>query len=467
VSANSFPPTPNDQGWQLRQTLAPVAWSIGVTGAGVRIGHLDTGITLHPELAGATILNGFDLITGRAGAIDPLVVVDPRDPGDIPGHGTATASVIISPGGVTPLPPPPLVRGGTTPPGVVTGMAQGVVLEPFRVISSVVLIRSGTVARGITRAVGTGCDVITMSLGGFPSIPLYVAVANAVIRNVIVVAAAGNFAPMVVFPAAFTECIAVAGTNVLGLPFIYSSRGPAVDIAAPAERVWVAWPRARVSASSGTSFAAPCVASIAALWLSANGGRAAVLAAKPPLLPLQSIFLDLLQKTAIPFPVPPPEPVSPFWLGPGIASAAAMAIARLPPPPPPPPHPATPGPSAAAALDTGEANRPQVNVGQAILSWLAQALFATNESTLDFLRASFMPTADAQHELDGIVDWYGLELLHIFMMAPQALEAVRAVARLLLEKGNEEVLSERVNAALNEIHKLASRRLSAALRSPA
>ena len=457
-----FPSAPNDQAWHLRQTLAPAAWALGTTGAGVRIGHLDTGITAHPELAGATILSGFDVIAGTPNGIDPLVVVDPNDPGDIPGHGTATASVIVSGGGVTPLPPPPLVRGGTTPPGVVTGMAPGVTLEPFRVITSVVLIRSGTVAAGITMAVNTGCDVITMSLGGFPSVPLYLAILNAVLRDVIVVAAAGNYVPMVVFPAAFLECIAVAGTNVFGLPYVFSSRGPAVDIAAPAERVWVAGPGTRVAASHGTSFATPCVASIAALWLSANGGRAAVLAAKPPPVPLQELFRNLLQMTATPFPIPPPHSQSLLWIGPGIANAAGMAAAHLPPQPPP-----VPRVSGAMTLNTAGAGGREVNTVKMILSWLAELFAVTSEITRETLRSLFdlAPGAD-QDELDKLIDWYGVELIHILMTLPTALSAVRLVANQLANEANEELLQQPLTASLNEIHSHASRRLSSALKQP-
>ena len=101
------------------------------------------------------------------------------------------------------------------------------------------------------------------------------------VRAVVVLAAAGNCAIVVVWPARYDEVIAVAGINVRNEPWRGSCRGGAVDISAPAEFV----PRAKrnpadgggpnvVAGGQGTSFAVAITAGVAALWLGHHGVQA-------------------------------------------------------------------------------------------------------------------------------------------------------------------------------------------------
>ena len=115
-----------------------------------------------------------------------------------------------------------------------------------------------------------------MSLGGpLPSFALHDAIEDATNAGLILVAAAGNQWPFVVFPARYDEVIAVAASNCADQRWVSSASGSDVDITAPGESVWRAETKSTgtfdVSRSSGTSYAAAQVAGAAALWLAHHG----------------------------------------------------------------------------------------------------------------------------------------------------------------------------------------------------
>ena len=281
---------PSDPMWAPNMVRAPEAWALSEAegraprGAGIRIGHIDTGVADHNELTGAIDkARGFDFVDDDQDPTDPL---EDRFGPDNPGHGTGTASVAVS-------------RAG----GRVTGTAPAATLVPIRAIRSVIVVEGSRVARAIDHARRTGCHVITMSLGGLPSLAVRAALRQAVEANLLVLAAAGNCVGAVVWPAAFDDCVAVAGVNVDRLPWRGSSRGPEVDISAPAENVWRAQRRSPddpldgVGGGEGTSFAVAILAGVAAVWL-AHHGRDELIARLPPGTTLQSRFLAMLRASA-------------------------------------------------------------------------------------------------------------------------------------------------------------------------
>ncbi|WP_145145464.1 S8 family serine peptidase [Roseomonas gilardii] len=235
---------------------------------------------------------------------------DPMTGGSNPGHGTGTGSVVASPEG-----------------GRMTGAAPAATLVPIRCIESVARFEQSAVARAIDHARRAGAHVITMSLGGVPSIAMHAALRRAVEENVIVAAAAGNCVGEVVWPARYDAAIAVGGVNAAMKPWRGSSHGPAVDICGPAEFVLranardAAEPLAAVGGGQGTSFATALLAGIAALWL-AHHGRAALIAALPPGRRLQDMFRALLRRTAT---VPPGHDAEEY--GAGVVNADALLAA--------------------------------------------------------------------------------------------------------------------------------------------
>ncbi|MFP5245590.1 MAG: S8 family peptidase, partial [Thermoanaerobaculia bacterium] len=93
-------------------------------------------------------------------------------------------------------------------------------------------------------------------------------------KGIIVIAAAGNVWPFVVYPARYPEVLCVAATNVDRVRWSRSAQGRPVAVCAPGENVHRATfenGQATVSPSSGTSYATAVVAGIAALWLSKHG----------------------------------------------------------------------------------------------------------------------------------------------------------------------------------------------------
>lgn len=293
-----------DRAWSLRTMFVPEAWGHSIAskrkskGDGIIVGHPDTGYADHIDLDSARLIQnlGWNFVENNADPKDPL-----NDKGS-PGHGTATGSVILS--GGTVLPPPTSGQGGTGPPGKITGVAPAARLVPIRTASKVWWVFSSNVAQAIYHARTRGCHVVSISMGGRSFRNLQAALHDAVKSNVIVVAAAGNYSPIVVWPARYDACIAMAATNISDLPWIYSSCGPEVDMSAPGEDVW----RADLSngqvatdvvgPSSGTSYATANAAGVAALWLAHHDRSALVQQATSGGMTLQDMFRAALMNSA-------------------------------------------------------------------------------------------------------------------------------------------------------------------------
>ena len=223
--------------------------------------------------------------------------------------------------------------------GFVVGAAPEAELVPLRVtrprlgLPAPILFESG--ARHLRDAIRYAvhraeCHVISISLGWFGNSSLHEAVREAVQKNVIVVATSGNYVPLVVWPAAYPEVIAVAGCDAQRRPWPSASTGPQVDVSGPAARVWVAGfthtglPAA--SQSNGTSFATATLAGIAALWLAFHG-RAFLLDRYHNECTLNDVFRFLVRQTSDPF-----STYTPSGYGAGIYNARRILAAPLPTP---------------------------------------------------------------------------------------------------------------------------------------
>ena len=128
-------------GWGARRIGAPALWKKGLTGQGIVVGHLDTGVDgAHPSLAPAiaSFAEFDDLGFQRSPA--PAA----HDSGD---HGTHTAATIA--GRPT----------GKVKPGVAPGvkLAAGLVIEGGDVVARVLA--------GMDWVVGQGARILNMSLG--------------------------------------------------------------------------------------------------------------------------------------------------------------------------------------------------------------------------------------------------------------------------------------------------------------
>jgi serine protease len=299
-------PTPN---WALDRMHVPSGWAYSEErarpgrGEDVIVAQPDTGITEHVELVGVAFVPGFDVIDEDDDPTDPLTATAN------PGHGTGTASVMVS-----------------LDSHVVTGSAPQARLMAIRTIESVVRIRQITLARAIDWAIQEGAHVVTMSLGGIPARALHRAVRRAVEADLIVLAAAGNCVRFVVWPARYEECIAVAATNAADEPWPGTCRGASVDISAPGQNVYRAVvppggpPDAdTVGQGQGTSFAVALTAGVAAMWVAHHGRADVVAAAHERGETVQAMFRRLMQATAR-----RPTPWDAEAMGPGIVDARAL-----------------------------------------------------------------------------------------------------------------------------------------------
>ena len=426
------PDGPADRYWHLREMKVPEAWGIAPSrGNGVRIGHVDTGYTDHPEMAGCyDFARDKDFIGDDADARDPLV-----KRGN-PGHGTKTGSVLAS------RHPGPLPALGSGPVGL-AGVAPDATIVPIRSIRSVMILFNGDVARGIDHAVDSECHVISLSLGGVGGRRLKRSVKDAVAANLIVCAAAGNCTgTWVVEPASFWNCIAVAGTKSGGAPWKGSAHGKAVEVSAPAHQVWVAaWcPKDKAFAivpGQGTSFSVAAVAGVAALWL-AHHGREALLARYGNHVELQWVFMKLLTETA--WGGPPGD-----GYGSGIVDAERLLQAALPSPQSVlgfrdqrrKHFDSFAGPSAPHALRLGRREAP------------------IEEMAADLLPLATLPTAEAE-----LLD---LELRQILHDHPNARQALVNGLR-WRKAGAAPAAAEDMQAEMDGIGKYASERLQRLLR---
>lgn len=351
VLCNVSDPGPEDRYWHLDRICVPNAWALPphdggkALGEGIIVAHPDTGWAEHVELDAAALdlTRSWNFCEDNANAHDPLWTdvttnISPVLSTDLfglrsPGHGTGTGSVIVSRGVIA--------QGGSIASGsdTLAGVAPKAMLVPIRAIPFVFVEDAIPVARAIEHAANTGCHVISMSLGGIGVSALEAAVNYAVGKDLIVCAAAGNCLTEpgwagLIAPGCYRNCIAAAGTNSADHPWAFSSRGPTVDISAPAENVWKAQFHEDdptkiddVDRGQGTSFAVASVAGVAALWL-AHHGRDNLLAKYHGQAYLHHVFAYLLQQTA--------RRPGDWWqdeqFGPGIVNAEDLLLAALPDP---------------------------------------------------------------------------------------------------------------------------------------
>jgi subtilisin family serine protease len=189
------PPQPEEGGSTIdvinaiTQTGVDEARAQGWTGAGVKVGIIDTGIDYdHPDLGGCfgpgcKVEFGYDFVgdaynSGGVGTA-PIPNPDP-DPDDCNGHGTHVAGITGAKAAAA---------------GGVTGVAPDVTLGAYRVFGCAGSSSSDVINAALERAWADGMQVVNMSLGAALQWPQYptVYMSGVLAKNgVSVVASAGN-----------------------------------------------------------------------------------------------------------------------------------------------------------------------------------------------------------------------------------------------------------------------------------
>lgn len=231
------------------------AWEYTRGSSEVTIAILDTGVaSTHPEFAGR-ILPGKDIVHQDETAEDEH------------GHGTHVAGIIAS-----------AMDNGM---GIVGACPECKIL-PVQVLNNQNQGTWTTVAAGLTWAADQGADIALLSLGSTVDGPVMAkAVAYALARDVLIVAAAGNYTHSVPFyPAAYPGVLGVGATTRHDYRWTYSNAGPFVDVVAPGDAIYSthanqADGNGGYITMSGTSVAAPFVAGLAGLLLAQKPDRTA------------------------------------------------------------------------------------------------------------------------------------------------------------------------------------------------
>jgi membrane-anchored mycosin MYCP len=234
--------------WPQKELGFSAVWRL-TRGAGVTVAVVDSGVDANPQF-GDRVIVGPDLVAGTKRGIPPGA--------DCVGHGTAVASIIAA----APM------RGISF-----TGVAPAARILSVKISGTDTFPTSAT-PQGIMDAVQFGADVINLSLSTTDDVPaLRQAVAYALSRNVVVVAAAGNDIPQngagPFYPAAYPGVLSVGAAGPGGALAPFSDRRTPVGVTAPGVNVTSAYPGTFPDAynpdQSGTSFAAAYVSGVVAL----------------------------------------------------------------------------------------------------------------------------------------------------------------------------------------------------------
>jgi type VII secretion-associated serine protease mycosin len=240
--------------WPLTRLRPDLAWPLS-RGAGVIVAVIDSGVSGDHASLRDKVLPGLDMVPGGGGSGQC----------DESGHGTLVAGIIAG-------------RDVVSAGFVFHGVAPDATILPIRVLRDEKRSFDEDLPARIATAVRWSVDnghagVINLSLTTTPTPSLADAIAYAIGKGVVVVAAAGNQtdpsqAGQPVYPAAYSDVIAVAGVDQQDEHVSTSDAGSYVDIAAPG--VSIAGPAANgggfvFTADGGTSFAAAYVSGVAAL----------------------------------------------------------------------------------------------------------------------------------------------------------------------------------------------------------
>ncbi|HET6379520.1 MAG TPA: S8 family serine peptidase [candidate division Zixibacteria bacterium] len=238
-----------DGQYSLDRMWVRTAWGISTGGSNV-IAVLDTGVWKgHPDLTGK-LVDGYDFVN------------EDSNPADDNGHGTWVSGIIAA-----------RVNDNYG----VAGISWSDKIMPVKVMNERGSGYTSDLIEGLRWAADHGADIINMSIGGYPSSSsLHEAIKYAYSKDIVLVGAAGNNRiEQSHYPASFPEVISVTATQEDDEFTNWSNYGPLVDVSAPGASILTTnCDRNSVSQCmyagrhiiiSGTSFATPNVAGVAAL----------------------------------------------------------------------------------------------------------------------------------------------------------------------------------------------------------
>jgi subtilisin family serine protease len=263
-------------------TQLPNVQAKGVTGAGVIVAVIDTGVDpTHPVLQ-SQLLPGYDFVHNLSGTASEWIDLtsdnqtalaqsstSPATKNTVAMVSQSTAAILDqSTAAILDYNNLPHAFGhGTMVAGVVHLAAPAAQILPLKAFSGDGTANLSDILRAIYYAADNGAQVINMSFTlTKSSTELANAIGYAESKGVICVAAAGNTGHANVGnPANLQYVIGVASTSNLDVRSTFSSYGKGVFLAAPGEGVVTTYPGMNYAEATGTSFSSPLVAGAGAL----------------------------------------------------------------------------------------------------------------------------------------------------------------------------------------------------------
>lgn len=239
VEADATASTKETTPWGVQVVKADVVQASGITGSGVKVALIDTGVGQNVDLTGVQQVAFGNL---------------PAD-GDQNGHGTHVAGTIAA-----------RVNGI----GLI-GVAPDAQLYSLKALDASGNGYYSDIIASLEWAMDHGIQVVNMSFAGSQSSQAFQqAVSAAYQQGMLLVAAAGNQGgstglDTIQYPAAFPEVIAVGAVNQQNQRASFSSTGAKLELMAPGVQILSTLPNNLTGEMSGTSMAAPHVTGVAAL----------------------------------------------------------------------------------------------------------------------------------------------------------------------------------------------------------
>jgi thermitase len=234
--------------------LAQAATYAVNAGLGVKVAVIDTGIDLaHPSFAGHLVAASemYDWVDGNTSPQEGFVSGGSNLAF---GHGTVAASIIGQ-------------------------VAPNVKIMPLRVLNSDGFGDTSNVVKAIDWAVLKGAKVINLSLGSvLDDLAVNTEIKYAFSKGVIVVASSGNtYNTNLTYPAANARVANTLGYGLIGVGSVgttnldvksdFTAYGTNLEMVAPGEGIFSAFPNNQTAQATGTSFATPMVTAGVALAL--------------------------------------------------------------------------------------------------------------------------------------------------------------------------------------------------------
>lgn len=219
--------------WHLAKLRIQEFHQRGLTGKGITIGVVDTGVAPHPGL--------------DRDQIEVLSVLGSTGT-DFNGHGTSMIGILAG-------------RRGA--------IAPGSKIVSVRAVSATGGTSSKSLVQGMTEALKAGADIVCVSVADTQATHALVQlVQNATEAGKVIVGAAGNdFGNWVTaFPASLPPVLAVTATDMEG-SLIYETPPHWVDVSAPGKAIPTTVLRGKYADVTGTSPATAVIAGVCALLL--------------------------------------------------------------------------------------------------------------------------------------------------------------------------------------------------------